>query len=113
MTHSKQSQHAHHPGHHSEKKPPLWGLHKDWRAWLVLGLMLAAMGIVLGILAGVWLGYVLVEGLNVFGYPVHYSFPWSGVVLAFAAGLIMALLAAYLPARSAAGMNIVQALRYE
>ena len=41
MTHSKHSQHK----HHSEKKPPRKGLHKDWRAWLALGLMLAAMGI--------------------------------------------------------------------
>ena len=38
MKHSKHS-------HHSEKKPPWKGLHKDWRAWLALGLMLAAMGI--------------------------------------------------------------------
>ena len=40
----KHSKHAHHSDH-SEKKPLLWGLHKDWRAWLALGLMLAAMGI--------------------------------------------------------------------
>ncbi|MEW6660452.1 MAG: hypothetical protein AB1424_17540 [Thermodesulfobacteriota bacterium] len=40
MKHSKHSQHAHHP----EKKPPGKGLHKDWRVWLALGLMLAAMG---------------------------------------------------------------------
>jgi len=41
MTHSK---HSGQP-HHSEKKPTRKGLHKDWRAWLALGLMLAAMGI--------------------------------------------------------------------
>jgi hypothetical protein len=45
MTHSKHSQHAHHHGHHSENKPVWMGLHKDWRAWLALGLMLAAIGI--------------------------------------------------------------------
>ena len=45
MTHSKHSKHSKHGHHHVEKKAPLWGLHKDWRAWLVLGLMLAAMGI--------------------------------------------------------------------
>ena len=50
MTHSKHSQHSHHSAHHShhahsEKKEPRKGLHKDWRAWLALGLMLAAMGI--------------------------------------------------------------------
>ncbi|MHB8068972.1 MAG: hypothetical protein ACYDIC_13870 [Desulfobaccales bacterium] len=35
----KHSKHA----HHSEKKPLWKGLHKDWRAWLALVLMLAAM----------------------------------------------------------------------
>lgn len=40
MTHSKHAKHK----HHSEKKPPRKGLHKDWRAWLALGLMLAAIG---------------------------------------------------------------------
>ena len=29
---------------HSEKKSPRPGLHKDWRIWLAVGLMLAAMG---------------------------------------------------------------------
>ncbi len=34
--------HDHHGhDHHQHRKPP--GLHKDWRAWLVVGLMLAAM----------------------------------------------------------------------
>jgi hypothetical protein len=41
MTHSKHSKHA----HHSENKPSWKGLHKDWRAWLALGLMLAAISI--------------------------------------------------------------------
>ena len=30
---------------HSHKKEPLRSLHKDWRTWVVIGLMLAAMGI--------------------------------------------------------------------
>jgi hypothetical protein len=48
MRHSKHSQHGHHSSHHADhsgKKPLLWGLHKDWRAWLVVGLMLAAISI--------------------------------------------------------------------
>ena len=45
MTHSKHSHHsAHHSSHHAEEKPLLRRLHKDWRAWLALGLMLAAIG---------------------------------------------------------------------
>jgi uncharacterized membrane protein HdeD (DUF308 family) len=30
---------------HTQKKSPLQSLHKDWRTWVVIGLMLAAMGI--------------------------------------------------------------------
>jgi hypothetical protein len=28
---------------HARKKSPLLSLHKDWRIWIVIGLMLAAM----------------------------------------------------------------------
>jgi hypothetical protein len=47
MTHAKHSKHPHHSAHHPDhpgNKPLLFGLHKDWRAWLALGLMLAAIG---------------------------------------------------------------------
>ena len=40
MTHSDHEQHGHHDHHHPPKRK---GLHQDWRAWLVVGLMLAAM----------------------------------------------------------------------
>jgi hypothetical protein len=36
-------QHDHHHGHHHEHPPRKRGVHKDWRAWLVVILMLAAM----------------------------------------------------------------------
>jgi len=39
MTHSD---HEHH-GHHDHHPPKRKALHQDWRAWLVVGLMLAAM----------------------------------------------------------------------
>ena len=32
------------PGKHSPPKFDLSGLHRDWRTWLVIGLMLAAIG---------------------------------------------------------------------
>jgi ABC-type nickel/cobalt efflux system permease component RcnA len=43
--------HHHHQAHeterhkHSHPQGPRRGLHKDWRTWLVIGLMLVAMGI--------------------------------------------------------------------
>ena len=45
MTHHDHDHHGHeHHGHDHEHHPAKSrGLHKDWRAWLVVGLMLAAM----------------------------------------------------------------------
>jgi hypothetical protein len=36
-------EHAHHGHNHAGEHHKPKGLHKDWRAWLVVGLMLAAM----------------------------------------------------------------------
>jgi len=42
-----------------------------------------------------------------------YAFPASGALAAIAIGLLFGVLAALIPARQAAGMNVVEALRYE
>lgn len=76
-------------------------------------LLLAAIGTAFGILAGLWLGYVLVKALNSVGFTLSYFFPWAGILLVLAAGLLVGVLAASLPARRAARLNIITALRYE
>lgn len=41
---NQQHKHDHNGhGHHEHHPPKSKALHKDWRAWLVIGLMLAAM----------------------------------------------------------------------
>jgi putative ABC transport system permease protein len=76
--------------------------------------ILAAIGTSLGLLGGLYLSYLMVQGLNVSGiYTMSYSFPYAGVIAAIAAGLIIGVLAAVLPARQASRMQIIQALRYE
>jgi putative ABC transport system permease protein len=75
-------------------------------------LLLAAIGTVLGILGGLYLGYVIViamEGI----FPMGYTFPLSGILTAVVIGLLFGVCAAFIPARQAAGMNVVEALRYE
>jgi putative ABC transport system permease protein len=83
------------------------------RMILIESLLLAALGTGLGILAGVWLGYMLVQALNVGGFVMIYYFPYLGVVLTLGIGLIFGVLAALIPARQAARLEIVSALHYE
>ena len=76
-------------------------------------LLLAAVGVAFGVLGGVALGYALVYALNSTMYVMPYYFPWSGIVVAIVSGFSFALLAAIIPARTAARLDIVTALHYE
>lgn len=75
-------------------------------------LLLASIGTALGILGGLYLGYVLVVAMGGI-FPMGYTFPLSGILTAIAIGLLFGVFAAFIPARQAAGMNVVEALRYE
>jgi putative ABC transport system permease protein len=77
-------------------------------------LLLASLGTAFGILAGLYLSYVFVEGLSASGiFRIEYAVPIAGVLAAIAAGLIFGVLAALVPARQASSMEIIKALRYE
>ncbi len=80
---------------------------------LVEALILSGIGTVLGVLSGLYLGYMLVQTMAAFGYPMEFAFPGSAVLLALAAGLVFGVIAAIIPARQAARLEIVRALRYE
>ncbi len=75
--------------------------------------ILASIGTAFGLLTGLYLDYLAVQGMAAFGYPMVYTFPLSGVLLTIAIGLIFGVIAALIPARQAASMNVVEALRYE
>ncbi len=83
------------------------------RMILAESLLLAAMGTAFGILAGIWLGYALVGTLGGAGFTLTYVFPSAGILVTVAVGLIFGILAAIIPARQAASLEIVEALRYE
>lgn len=83
------------------------------RVILVEALILAAIGVAFGLLAGLYLGYMATSALSAFGLPLDYAFPASALLVATAAGLLFGVLAALIPARQAAGLPIVSALRYE
>ncbi len=75
-------------------------------------LLLSAIGATFGIVGGLYLGYVLVTAIEVI-FPMGYSFPVSGIVAAVVIGLLFGGLASVIPARQAARLEIIQALRYE
>jgi putative ABC transport system permease protein len=80
---------------------------------LAEALLLAAVGTAFGLLAGLYLGKVMISAFASFGFPMEYSFPTGGLLAAIAIGLLFGALAAIIPARQAARLEIVQALRYE
>ncbi len=75
-------------------------------------LLLALIGAVFGILCGLYLGYIMVSGLKMI-FPLGYTFPLAGILAALVISLLFGALAAIIPARQAARMNVVEALRYE
>jgi putative ABC transport system permease protein len=80
---------------------------------LAEALILAALGMGFGILAGLYMGYMGVGLMQAVGYPMDYIFPTTGVMIALVAGVLFGVLAAIIPARQASRLEIVQALRYE
>ncbi len=84
------------------------------RMILAESLLLSALGAAFGILAGLWLGYVMTQAMNTVGFiGIPYYFPYAGILGAIALGLLIGVAAAVLPARRAARLDIVAALRYE
>ena len=80
---------------------------------LIEALILALLGTSLGLISGLYLGRLAVDGLASAGFPVRSVFPWMGIVVGLAIGLLFGALAAVIPARQAAKMDVIAALRYE
>jgi len=80
---------------------------------LAEALILAAIGTAFGLLSGLYLGYMATSAFEALGFPVSYVFPASGLIFAIAVGLLFGAFAALIPARQAARLEIVRALRYE
>jgi putative ABC transport system permease protein len=89
------------------------GTRKQVRRMVVAeALLLASVGTAFGILSGMYLGYVIVKAMSTL-FPMEYYFPLGGILGGIAIGLIFGALAAVIPARQAAKLQVVEALRYE
>jgi putative ABC transport system permease protein len=75
-------------------------------------LLLAAIGTLFGVVAGWYLGFTFISALKSL-FPLGYAFPAMGIAVAVVFGLLFGVLAAILPARQAARLDIIRALRYE
>ncbi|HET6352230.1 MAG TPA: FtsX-like permease family protein [Coriobacteriia bacterium] len=75
-------------------------------------LLLAGVGVSFGIAGGLVLGYALTFATDAM-FPMPYVFPWMGIITAIISGFTFALLAALIPSRQAAKLDIVEALHYE
>jgi putative ABC transport system permease protein len=86
---------------------------KQIRSMITLeAVLLALIGTTFGILSGLYLGVVFVDATNQM-LSVVYQFPVSGILAGLIIGVVFGILAAIIPARQAARLNVVQALRYE
>ena len=71
----------------------------------------ALMGAALGIAVGTFLAALVIHALH--GQGIAFSFPFLQVVYFVIAAILVGILAAVLPARRAARLNVLEALQYE
>lgn len=76
-------------------------------------LLLGIFGATMGILAGVAMSYGFIAAFSTIGWKMPYTFPLMGIIAALVVGVLLALFASILPARSAAKLDIIRALQYE
>lgn len=76
------------------------------------GLLIGLTGVIIGLLLGIVVIY-LNSISDAAGAYLNFIIPWSSVFLAVAAGILLSLLASWLPASAAVKINLQQALKYE
>jgi putative ABC transport system permease protein len=76
-------------------------------------LLLGLFGAATGVLAGVAMSYGFISVFSLVNWQLTYEFPLMGIIAAIVIGLLLALFAGVMPARSAAKLDIIRALQYE
>jgi putative ABC transport system permease protein len=71
----------------------------------------ALMGAALGMVVGLFLAALVAQALS--GQGVVFAIPWLQLVYFVLAAIVVGILAAVIPARRAARLNVLQALQYE
>jgi putative ABC transport system permease protein len=76
-------------------------------------LLLGIFSVSMGVLAGVAMSYGFIMAFGIIGWQMPYTFPIMGIIAAVIVGVLLALFASILPARSAAKLDIIRAIQYE
>jgi putative ABC transport system permease protein len=76
-------------------------------------ILLASLGVTFGVISGIALSWAMVLAMNNIGFKMPYFFPTGGIVAGVVVGFSFSLVAAIIPARTAAKLDIVTALHYE
>jgi putative ABC transport system permease protein len=77
------------------------------------GVVISLIGCLVGIAVGSLLGYLFVRGSSAGGFEVAFYYPKVPAIAALFSALLIGVFAGFLPARSAAKTNIVEAVQYE
>jgi putative ABC transport system permease protein len=77
------------------------------------GIVISIIGCLIGVAIGSALGYLFVLGSGAGGFEVNFYYPKLPALAALLSGLLIGIFAGLLPARSAAGKSIVEAVQYE
>jgi ABC-type antimicrobial peptide transport system permease subunit len=81
--------------------------------YLVQTIALSMVGGVLGILSGIMISWLVSVVANYLGYAWDFIVTWQSVVLAVGFTFLVGLLSGWYPAKKAAELNPIDALRYE
>ena len=71
----------------------------------------AVIGASLGIVIGIVFGWIVSKGLESQG--IEFAVPWGTLVIFLVVAILAGVLAATVPARRAARLNVLEALQYE
>ncbi|MEA2783883.1 MAG: putative transport system permease protein, partial [Rhodospirillaceae bacterium] len=75
--------------------------------------LVTLVGVILGLVVGLVLAYAFVRSAASSFPGLRFVMPWQTIVIVVAGALVVAVLAAALPARRAARMNVITAVAYE
>jgi putative ABC transport system permease protein len=75
--------------------------------------LVTLVGVILGLVVGLAMAYAFVRSAASSFPGLEFVMPWQTIVIVIVGALVVAVLAAALPARRAARLNVITAVAYE